>query len=320
MLSNKPKKFSVFVAVLILFFGVFFGGFLFIKSKSGSASISGQISYLLGSNTNSIAQDKNLDSDSDGLPDWQEKIYKTDPKKADTDGDGYMDGEEVASGYDPTKKAPNDALPGTDASKARPMPKNLTKALSQKLGQAILSGKIASFNKETGQPLTAKEIQSEEGLKQLIEEASSQMTADFSLPDIPNKEIKISIRINEKETLAYLDNLGQCLHEMPKKPESELQFLYEAVKSRNFSKVKEISGLYEDTYNKLKQVTVPPNMVSVHKRILGVLWATNNIYKAVINIDQDPLKTTIAFMSYENIAKKTEKLILDMIKERAKFF
>src|ERR1035437_1193625 len=51
-----------------------------------------------------------IDSDSDGLPDWKEVLYGTDPHKADTDGDGTPDGEEIALGRDPLK--PNTAPKG----------------------------------------------------------------------------------------------------------------------------------------------------------------------------------------------------------------
>jgi hypothetical protein len=46
----------------------------------------------------------NKDTDSDGLPDWQEILYGTDPKKADTDGDGTNDANEIKSGRDPLKE------------------------------------------------------------------------------------------------------------------------------------------------------------------------------------------------------------------------
>jgi hypothetical protein len=42
-----------------------------------------------------------LDTDADGLPDYIENYYGTDPNNPDTDGDGYKDGEEVENGYDP---------------------------------------------------------------------------------------------------------------------------------------------------------------------------------------------------------------------------
>ncbi len=50
------------------------------------------------------------DTDGDGLPDWEENIYGSDPFVADTDGDGTPDGQEIREGRDPTK--PNTAQPG----------------------------------------------------------------------------------------------------------------------------------------------------------------------------------------------------------------
>lgn len=42
-----------------------------------------------------------IDTDEDGLSDFWEEIYETDPENPDTDGDGYSDGDEVANGFDP---------------------------------------------------------------------------------------------------------------------------------------------------------------------------------------------------------------------------
>jgi lipoprotein-anchoring transpeptidase ErfK/SrfK len=41
------------------------------------------------------------DLDSDGLSDYWEYQFKTDPAKADTDGDGYSDFKEIDGGFDP---------------------------------------------------------------------------------------------------------------------------------------------------------------------------------------------------------------------------
>ncbi len=58
-----------------------------------------------------------IDSDNDGLPDWQEVLYGTNPRKADTDGDGTNDGDEIALKRDPLKantapqgQEPNDKI------------------------------------------------------------------------------------------------------------------------------------------------------------------------------------------------------------------
>src|SRR3989344_999171 len=66
------------------------------------------------------------DSDKDGLTDWEEVLWKTDPQKADSDADGINDGDEVKANRDPSVKGAgnlptkndNDALaPDTATSK-----------------------------------------------------------------------------------------------------------------------------------------------------------------------------------------------------------
>jgi len=51
-----------------------------------------------------------IDSDHDGLPDWEEALYGTDPHNPDTDGDGTPDGKEIALGRNPLVKGPNDFI------------------------------------------------------------------------------------------------------------------------------------------------------------------------------------------------------------------
>jgi hypothetical protein len=50
-----------------------------------------------------------IDTDTDGLPDEEEKIYRTDPLKKDTDEDFYTDYEEVTLGWNALSK---DLSPG----------------------------------------------------------------------------------------------------------------------------------------------------------------------------------------------------------------
>lgn len=42
-----------------------------------------------------------VDSDGDGLNDWEEAVFGTDPLNPDTDGDGYSDAVELLAGYNP---------------------------------------------------------------------------------------------------------------------------------------------------------------------------------------------------------------------------
>lgn len=53
-----------------------------------------------------------FDTDGDGLLDFEEALWRTDPHNPDTDGDGTADGEEVRLHRDPRKAGPNDSLEG----------------------------------------------------------------------------------------------------------------------------------------------------------------------------------------------------------------
>lgn len=48
-----------------------------------------------------VLTSRELDSDGDGLSDFDEREKGTDPYNIDTDGDGYSDNQEIAGGYDP---------------------------------------------------------------------------------------------------------------------------------------------------------------------------------------------------------------------------
>jgi uncharacterized Zn ribbon protein len=57
-----------------------------------------------------IAEIQNLDTDEDGLKDWEEALWGTDHRNPDTDGDTSTDGDEVTSNRDPNVKGPNDKI------------------------------------------------------------------------------------------------------------------------------------------------------------------------------------------------------------------
>lgn len=49
-----------------------------------------------------LFKNKNLDSDQDGLKDFEEEYFETDKNSTDTDKDGYSDYMEIQKGYNPT--------------------------------------------------------------------------------------------------------------------------------------------------------------------------------------------------------------------------
>lgn len=119
------------------------------------------------------------DTDKDGLPDWKENLYDTNPKKPDTDTDGTNDSDEISQNRDPLKantalsnQEPNDKI---DTAIIEENKKNLDEynklTSTEKMARDLMSNILAS------QPANGGKI--------------DQSTADYivkkSLQDIPQK-------------------------------------------------------------------------------------------------------------------------------------
>ena len=113
---------------------------------------------------NKVQEFMALDSDKDGLLDWEEALWKTDPKKTDTDGDGTNDNDEIKANRDPLKantapkgSEPNDKIDAkiiADNKKATDDFNNLS--VTDKMGRMLLSQYLAS--KKMGKSISDAEI------------------------------------------------------------------------------------------------------------------------------------------------------------------
>ena len=80
------------IVIIIVIIAVVGGLILLLNSKKEKE---------LKSSTSELLSENFKDSDNDGLPDWQEELYRTDPFNPDTDGDGYSDSQEVELSRNP---------------------------------------------------------------------------------------------------------------------------------------------------------------------------------------------------------------------------
>ncbi len=109
-----PKPLPILIRELLLACGalvlVAVGVWLF-SSTVGQPPVSVPSSSLpYDRKTISPSQSELLDTDKDGLPDFEEKLWRTNPTSADTDGDGTSDGEEVSKNRNPNRAGPGDTL------------------------------------------------------------------------------------------------------------------------------------------------------------------------------------------------------------------
>ncbi len=95
ILNNKINIFYFFVILIISFFII--QNFLLVDKFKKTGEINEKISEQISK----LEKSKDIDSDGDGLKDWEEFLYKTDINKTDSDGDGISDFDEVAKKSDP---------------------------------------------------------------------------------------------------------------------------------------------------------------------------------------------------------------------------
>lgn len=304
--TKKSRKFSILAAVLILLTGILIGGYLVLKSDRGSAS---QLSDILNGATLNLgacepdASDSNKDSDGDGLKDWQEmQIYKTEACKPDTDGDGYLDGEEIAAGYDPTKKAPGDEMPGTTHSAQRPTPidfktANLTELLSKKLSEKVTDGSAGGFDPQDimNDPSV---LDSNPAFANILLEMIPGFVRQFFMPAIPDEEIVIAQKDDLKTQANYLNKIYLILSDQNTletiegiTKEKALQDFTETGDTANLDKFLAID---KDIYLEIKKTPVPKTWLDTHKEHLSLITTEVNIFEALKAKETDPLKALLA--------------------------
>ena len=317
------KKLNIIVVIFVLLIGISIGGYLVLESRIGDASISEQLSKILEKNQEPIIgcqpnpNDKNKDSDNDGLMDWQETIWKTDPCKPDSDSDGYLDGEEVTSGYNPIKPAPNDELPGQDQTNPRALPNNITQALAQELSKQITEGKMGSIS-DASDPLAINT--SNRVVNAAIQEVMNKAIQEFSLPNIPDEEIIISsdnsiiaIENYAKRVVNVIDYWAKTTSiDQNRLYETENELFYYAIQNNDFTEFHKYIKFYKEVSKNIKQISVPSDLKEIHKEQIGIFIILSNIYQAIENIDNDPLKARLALEQYENTIELTEQMIIKL--------
>jgi hypothetical protein len=113
-----------------------------------------------------VKQFVDIDTDGDGLPDWEESIWGTNPKKTDTDGDGVSDFDFVSS-----KKQ---GLQATNQNETTILSSEIMKTLFALLNKgANTKDAVANLGEAAGQSIVKPEIKDKYAVSDLAVAGSS---------------------------------------------------------------------------------------------------------------------------------------------------
>jgi hypothetical protein len=251
---------------------------------------------LVGSSQNFSS----LDTDSDGLKDWEEALWGTDPKNPDTDGDGTPDGEEVKEGRNPAKKGPDDKMTtkvktADQSGTAENEKLTVTDELSRALFTQFM---LAKQNGGTIDQATATQIATQE-FNNII-----QQNGFFNYT---NKDLKIT-DANDSATLhAYGNAIGTAILSggNPNGTEGELELYDSLVKTRDASfvpKIVAIANAYQHVIDELKKITVPRSVSAAHLDLLNSMSGVQNGIVLMGEQLTDELAGPLGLLIYEKQA------------------
>lgn len=153
------KRFTLILISIVIALGIIYSFSLLNKNQKTDPQL------LLNAEAKAKVQEfMALDSDSDGLKDWEEALWKTDPQKSDTDNDGTNDANEIKLNRDPLKQninpsnqEPSDKIDPTiiaNEKKIEEEYKNLT--VTERISRELFAQYIAT--KKIGQDLTETDM------------------------------------------------------------------------------------------------------------------------------------------------------------------
>lgn len=239
------------------------------------------------------------DSDTDGLPDWQEALYGTDPLNPESFQAGIKDGEAVAQGLiepkvvvrpenEPTDP---DSIPGTVA-----LPNSLTDRFARKFFSQYLLNRGEN-------PPSQQEVATfvQDGIADLV--AGAEPEVFFSTADV-----KISSDVTGGAALtAYAARAETALASENIRPaKNELFYFSDAVKGQDsaITRIQEISDAYTASAKALMATSVPQEASRAHLAIGNALMNMGSVTKDMSTLREDPLRALMGIGSYERRANE----------------
>ncbi len=279
------------LAIVFVGFGYVLSGPSFLSSKVVSAASSDELlkAYAL------------KDSDGDGLPDWQEAIYGTDPNKKDTDGDGMSDLDALTAGkltpQTLSKELPKTStkltsadLPGID-----PAPGSITDEFSKELFQEYIA-------ESKGQPMSAEAQQA------LV----SKLMRSFSTRAgklLESKYTLVSVHTGKNaDVLTYAGTVERILraHDVPAgngEPLPLIEALVEKGDTTARPKLVLLADMYAAITKDLLATTVPPALASDHLLLIQSFDTLARSTRLVANYEKDPVGVLGALSLYQPYSK-----------------
>lgn len=292
MIIHKPSNKIIFL-ILVALSLVGLATYTKINSKSDLNNRDSNLAsedFNLGNpqyNSN-LSNVDTLDSDGDGLPDWQEVITSTDPHNVDTDGDGTEDGKELELGRDPTIAGPDDKLdkPKTDSDLSADIQTDTT--ISEEVSKNLFANAVYLSNNDG---IT------DENINTLVDNLIQGVQSDFIFKEYMLSNLPLIQRPTQDDLRFFASTLATLQMQL-------LNNLAVNTGPENISKV------YNDYAQNLYELKTPLEIADTEIKIINNFSKVSAAFDVFSKQSEDPLKLPLAVRAYQEAADEQESLII----------
>jgi hypothetical protein len=231
------------------------------------------------------------DTDADGLPDWQEALYGTDPENPRSVDAGKTDAQAVAEGLVKARFSsetaivnPDTNVPGIDAA-----PETLT----DRFGRTFLENYLT---------LNQAGSLSEADMAAFIDSAASELEKERPLK-YALSDIKLDAR--GQESLArYVEEMGATLARYSAAPDVKnvyehfADFVTGAETERSMARIAELAEAYSTSATAIMELAVPPEVAGQHLDFANAYAALGEVVADMAAMKKDPLRGLLGLIAY----------------------
>ncbi len=239
----------------------------------------------------------NKDSDNDGLSDWEEELWNTDPNNPDSDGDGVNDSEEVKNNKDPNISGSGKLAFEINDDYFNDEPETKTEIVSKEIFESFVSSiqNNEEFTTEKKNLIA----------KNALNAAKYLDTKDYTA--YTKKDVNI-VTTNFNNKKKYAEKIISELHLMVNGDVvNEYESLFELAqgdKQKAVENLNKTSKFYKSHIEILKNINVPSDAVNVHIEFIQSLLKYTNTLNDLGNMFNDPLRSADAISMFKSDSNK----------------
>lgn len=230
------------------------------------------------------------DSDEDGLRDWEETLWKTDPNNPDTDGDGTPDGEEVDTNRDPLKAGPDDSLTQEEAIARGGSTENLD--ATERFSRQFFAGYV---------DLRQQGYLTNEAIRDYTLNSMIQGTLASPLSPVYEASDVRTVAAQESTIRQYGNALGTILRNNTVAQGDEARILFQTLldnSDRGFELLKNNAATYKKIAGDMMQIAVPADAAAQHAALANSFAALGTTAEDFTAVREDPVRSLSAIARY----------------------